>query len=179
MRKMQIGVIGSMADLNYSKDFEAAAERVGELIAEQGATLLFGAEKDGDSLSAAACRGAKRKGGLTVAISYGKEKDPAAENADVYIPTGLERGGGREFVLMLACDAVIALSGGSGTLNELTVAYMAGIPTVALKGLGGWGDKLADQFLDDRKRQKVIAATTAEEAVDIACREAKGRLHLP
>ena len=172
MRRFQIGIIGSMADLGYAKEFETIAEEVGTLIAAREGILLFGAEKDADSLSAAACRGAKSKNGLTVAIAYGKEKDILQSDADIILPTGMERGGGREFVLVLGCDAVIALSGGSGTLNELTIAYMADIPMVVLKGLGGWSDKLADQFIDSRNRRKVLAASTPEEAVDIAFREA-------
>jgi uncharacterized protein (TIGR00725 family) len=172
MRKFQIGVMGSMADLNYAKEFERIAERIGELIAERDGILFFGAEKDADSLSTAACRGAKRKNGLTIGITYGKGKDIWQKDADVIIPSGLERGGGRELVLVLGCDAVIALSGGSGTLNELTVAYQADIPMIVVKGLGGWGDKLADQYFDSRERRKVIGAHTAEEAVEIAFREA-------
>lgn len=173
MRKFQIGVMGSMADLNYSKEFEAAAERMGELIAERGGILIFGAEKDTDSLSTAACRGAKKKGGLTVGVTYGKHKDIVQNDADVIIPSGLERGGGREFVLVMACDAVIAISGGSGTINELSVAYQADIPMVALTGFGGWADELADRYFDGRNRRKVIAARTPEEAVEIAFKEAE------
>lgn len=173
MRKFQIGVMGSMDDLKYTNEFAQIAERVGELIAENGAILFFGAEKDADSLSTAASRGAKRKGGLTVGVTYGKRKDIFQKDADIIIPTGLERGGGREFVLALCCDAVIALSGGSGTLNELAVAYQADIPMVAIKGLGGWADKLADQYFDGRERRKVIGADTPEEAVKIALEEAE------
>jgi len=172
MRKLQIGVMGSCADLNYSKEVELAAERIGELIAEKEGILLFGAEKDVDSLSTAACRGAKRKNGLTVGITYGKGKDIVEKNADIIIPTGLERGGGRELVLVLACDAVIAISGGSGTLTELAIAYQADIPMVALKGFGGWADKIAGEFLDARNRRKVLLASSPEEAVELAFSEA-------
>jgi uncharacterized protein (TIGR00725 family) len=161
-----------MADLNYAKEFEAVAERIGELVAEQEGILFFGAEKDADSLSTAACRGAKKKGGLTVGITYGKGKDIRQEDADIIIPSGLERGGGRELVLILGCDAVIAMSGGSGTLNELTIAYQADIPMVAVRGMGGWADKLADTYFDGRNRHKVIGTNTPEEAVMIAFREA-------
>ena len=173
MRKLQIGVMGSMADLNYTKEFELAAEKIGELIAEKGGILFFGAEKDADSLSTAACRGAKKKGGLTVGVTYGKGKDIWQKDADIIIPTGLERGGGREMVLVLACDVVISISGGSGTLNELVVAYQANIPMVALQGFGGWSENVADQYFDARHRQKVWSAKTPEEAVEIAFREAK------
>ena len=58
-RKFQIGVMGSAADLKYSKEVERAAYEVGRLIVEEDGILFFGAEKDSDSLSTAACRGAK------------------------------------------------------------------------------------------------------------------------
>ncbi|MBI2268535.1 MAG: LOG family protein [Candidatus Blackburnbacteria bacterium] len=174
MRKLQIGVMGSCADLKYSKRVEGLAERVGELIAESGNIMVFGAEKDLNSLSTAACRGAKRKEGLTVGITYGKHKNIFEKGVDVVIASGLERGGGREFVLSLSCDAIIAISGGSGTLNELVVAYQADIPMVALRGTGGWADKLADQYFDARQRRKVLGSDTPEEAVKIAIKEARG-----
>ena len=153
MRKFQIGVMGSCADLQYSKDVENAAEKLGELIAQQDGILFFGAEKDVDSLSTAACRGAKKHGGLTVGITYGKGKDIMEKEADIIIPCGLERGGGRELVLVLSCDAIITISGGSGTLTETAIAYQADIPMIALKGFGGWSDKLADTYLDGRERK--------------------------
>lgn len=172
-RKLQIGVIGSTADLRYGEEAEHAAESIGKLIAKKGGILFFGAEKDADSLSTAACRGTKSEKGITVGVTYGKRKDIWQKDADIIIPCGIERGGGREFVLVLACDAVIAISGGSGTLNELSVAYQADIPMIALKGFGGWADELSDKYFDNRKRRKVIPAETPEEAVEIAFREAE------
>ncbi len=177
MKKLQIGIMGSAADLNYSKTAEEMAERVGTLVAEHGAILVFGAEKDSDSLSTCACRAANKAGGISVGVTYGKDKDIWGEDAPtVLIPCGLERGGGREFTLVLSCDAVIALSGGSGTLTEMAIAYQANIPVVCLAGLGGWADKLADTFLDDRKRLRFLKATTPEEAVEMALTQAKNRL---
>ena len=174
MRKLQIGVMGSAADLKYTKKIEEVAEKVGKLIAQAGAVMVFGAEKDCDSLSTAACRGAKKNNGFTVGVTYGKHKDIWEKSADFVVASGSERGGGREFVLALSCDAIIAISGGSGTLNELVVAYQADIPMVAIKGTGGWAEKLADQYFDGRNRRKVIGASTAEEAVKIALTEAVG-----
>lgn len=173
-RKLQIGVMGSAADLQYSKETEQAATELGRLIAENNAVLFFGAEKDVSSLSQAASQGARLAGGTTVGITYGKTFD-VVEEADIVIPTGLERGGGREFVLALCCDAIISISGESGTLNELAVAYQAGIPMVGLTGYGGWTDKLAGQFFDERKRTPVVATTTPKEAVTTALTLAKQR----
>ena len=54
---------------------EEFAEKVGELIAKSGNITVYGAEKDYDSLSTAAARGAKKASGLTVGVTYGKGKD--------------------------------------------------------------------------------------------------------
>lgn len=168
MRKLQIGVMGSCQDLKYPKKIEKLAEEIGYFIAQNKAVLIFGAEKDSDSLSTAACRGAKKAGGLTVGITYGSGLDVLEKNTDVVIATGLVRGGGRELTLGLSCDAIITVSGGSGTLNEIAVAYQANIPVVVLKGTGGWSDKLADTYLDDRKRFKIKSVKTPKEAVKLA-----------
>jgi uncharacterized protein (TIGR00725 family) len=166
-RKLQIGVMGSAADLNYSTELERMAEAIGEEIARAGATLMFGAEKDYDSLSTAACRGAKKAGGLTVGVTYGKGLNDVQEkeNADVIIASAMERGGGRETVLVTSCDGIILISGGSGTLTEAAVAYQANRPMVAMKGTGGWADKLADTYIDGRERLKVESAETPQGAV--------------
>jgi len=169
-RKLQIGVMGSAADLQYAKDIENIAFQIGKIVAEKGHTLVYGAEKDYDSLSTAASRGAKSAGGLTVGVTYGKGMKIWDEegNTDVVIVTGIERGGGREFVLVNSCDAVIAISGGSGTLTELAIAYQSNIPMIVVAGTGGWADKMADQYLDARNRRPCVAVKTAEEAVNKA-----------
>ncbi len=173
-RKLQIGVMGSAADLEYSKKIEELAEEIGYWVAQKGATLVFGAEKDYDSLSTAACRGAKKANGLTVGITYGKGLDIfEKENVDVVIATGLERGGGRELALILSCDAVIALNGGSGTLTEIAIAYQANIPVVVLKNTGGWSEKLGGQFLDKRNRVKIEIAENPKSAVELAIKKVK------
>ena len=170
--------MGSAADLNYEKRLEEIAEELGAEIAKRGGILFFGAEKDYDSLSTAACRGAKRFGGTTVGVTYGKGKDVYEENADIIISCGAERGGPRESVLVLSCDAVISVSGGSGTLTELAVAYQGNIPMVAMRGTGGWSEKMADQYFDGRQRRLVYGADIPKEAVDIAFREGREYLKM-
>lgn len=166
-RKIQIGVMGSAADLNYSKKLEQTAEQIGYLIAKNKATLIFGAEKDYDSLSTAACRGAKRGSGLTIGITYNQGLEIfEKKNVDVIISSGLERGGGRETALVLSCDGIITIGGGSGTLTEIAIAYQANISIVAMKNSGGWSAKLADTYLDDRNKLKIEGVDTAEEAVN-------------
>lgn len=174
-RKLQIGVMGSAADLKYSKKIEKLAFEIGRLVAESGNITVYGAEKDYDSLSTAAARGAKSADGLTVGVTYGKSKNiwDKEGNTDVLIVSGLERGGGREFVLVNSCDAIIIISGGSGTLTEAAIAYQLNIPIVALVGSGGWTDKLASKYIDARKRLKIVPAKTPKQAVNLAIKLAR------
>jgi len=169
MSKLQIGIIGSCSDLEYSKQAVTFAREVGQLIAARQHTLIFGAEKDIQSLPTVAARAAVAAGGRTVGITYEKGLEIFDDkSASVVIATGLVRGGGRETVLMLSCNVVIALAGGSGTLNEICVAYQAGIPVVTVDLFGGWSAKLAGEYLDDRRRYKFVAAHTPSEALQIA-----------
>ncbi len=176
-RKYQIGVMGSAADLNYSKELEQIAFDVGKEIALLGNITVYGAEKDYDSLSTSASRGAKNVGGITVGVTYGKGKDiwDKEGNTDIIISTGMDRGGGREFVLVNSCDAIIAVSGGSGTLTEIAIAYQSNIPTVVIGGTGGWADKLANTYLDNRKRFLIIKEINAKDAVKKVLKELKDR----
>lgn len=166
----QIGVMGSAADLKYGPELKLAAERTGAELARLGCAVIFGAEKDYDSLSTIAALSAKKTGGLTIGITYGKGKEIYNDAATVVIPTGLERGGGREFTLVLSCDAIITIGGGSGTLTEIAIAYQAGIPIIAIDGTGGWSERLSGKYLDDRERVMVTAAKTPEEAARTAYR---------
>lgn len=167
-RKIQIGVIGSCADLNYSKKIEKLAKEVGFWIAKSKAVLIFGAEKDTDSLSMVACRSVKNNDGLCIGITYGKDFGVVKNMADIIIVSGMERGGGRELTLVLSCDVIIAIGGGSGTLNEIAIAYQANIPVIALQRTGGWSEKLVGKYIDNRKRIKIESAKTPKEAVKMA-----------
>lgn len=160
--------MGSAADTLYSDEIAKMAKQVGEFIAKSGNITIYGAEKDYDSLSTAAARGAKKENGLTVGVTYGKGKDIYDKdgNTDVVICSGMERGGGREFVLVNSCDGVIALSGGSGTMTEMLIAYQLNIPVVVIENTGGWTEKMAGEYFDSRKRMKAEGVKTPKEAVD-------------
>jgi len=85
----------------------------------------------------------------------------------------MERGGGREFVLVNSCDGIIAVSGGSGTMNEMLVAYQLNIPIVVIKGTGGWADKMAGKYFDSRKRMKAVPTANPKKAVEKILKLAK------
>ena len=75
----------------------------------------------------------------------------------------------------MSCDVVIAISAGSGTLNEMVVAYQAGIPIIVIDKFDGWAKTLADKYFDSRKRLKCIRARSAKEAVSKAIQEVNNK----
>ena len=74
MKKIQIGIMGSAADLNYDVETEKFAKELGRLIAESGNILVYGAEKPYSSLSTNAAMECSKNGGITVGICSGKDK---------------------------------------------------------------------------------------------------------
>ena len=169
MKKLQIGIMGSAADLKYSDEALAFGKELGKLIAESNNILVYGAEKEYTSLSTEAAKVATKNGGITIGVAGGKSKKIFGKfRPTVLINSGLEIGGGREFTLVLSCDVIIAISGGSGTLTEMAIAYQAGIPIIVVDKFGGWAEKLSDKYLDDRNRLKCVRVSSPKEALDKA-----------
>ncbi|MCK5239730.1 MAG: TIGR00725 family protein, partial [Candidatus Thorarchaeota archaeon] len=112
-----ISVIGGAN--SDSKALELA-ELVGEAIARRGAALVCGGL---GGVMEAACKGAKKQGGLTIGLLPTLEKEHANDFIDIAIPTGL--GYARNFLVARTGDAVIAISGSAGTLSEMAIAWFS------------------------------------------------------
>jgi len=149
---MMLAVIGSAS----CDDLVAAqAEAVGREIARRGAVLVCGGR---GGVMEAACRGAKAEGGTTVGILPGPDRGAANPYVDVPIVTGL--GEARNAVVVRAADAVIAISGGYGTLSEIGLAFKMGRPVV---GLDTW-----ELYQGGRPVGAVQAAEGPAQAVELA-----------
>src|SRR6185369_5542603 len=107
-----------------------AAEEAGAAVAEAGAGLVCGGL---GGVMEAACRGARSRGGLTLGLLPGSDRDAANGWVVVAVPTGL--GEARNALVVRAADAVVAIGGGWGTLSEIALALRAGVPVV---GVGTW-----------------------------------------
>lgn len=106
----------------------AAAERVGELVAEAGAVLVCGGL---GGVMEAAARGASGRGGLTIGILSGERASESNPAITIPVPTGL--GEARNVVVVRASQAVIAIAGGWGTLSEAAFCLKLGVPLVLLR----------------------------------------------
>ncbi|HEY7017000.1 MAG TPA: hypothetical protein VH297_00910 [Gaiellaceae bacterium] len=143
MAGVQVAVIGSGAE------HEGRAEEVGRLLAERGCTVVTGGL---GSVMAAAARGAKSAGGVTIGVLPGESRAAASEWIDHVVVTGV--GHARNLAVVASGDAVIAVGGQWGTLAEIGFARVLGRPVVILDP--GWE-------LDGVER-----AATAAEAVELA-----------
>jgi len=139
----QVAVIGSGAE------WEGAAEEVGRLLAQRGCTVVTGGL---DEVMAAAHRGAKSAGGVTVAILPGESRDAANPWADHVVVTGI--GHARNLAVAASGDAVIAIGGSYGTLAEMAFALRLRRRVVALDG--------------SPEVEGALRAATPAEAVDLA-----------
>jgi uncharacterized protein (TIGR00725 family) len=154
---VQIAVIGGGEG---TEEALSAAEVVGSELAGAGAIVVCGGL---DGVMAAACRGAKSRGGTTVGVL--PETDPLAANpwVDVVIPTGL--GEARNVIVVRSAGAVVAIDGEYGTLSEMALALRTGIPVI---GLATWSLVRPDQELDTGIEVVDDPLTAATRAIDRA-----------
>ncbi len=180
---LQVGVIGSAGSEEYKKGWrmpkglKPTVRRIGQLLGDKGATIVTGG--GGGIMSEVSKEGIKR-GSITIGLFNTFNDIGLGDIYTVGITTGMFEGG-PEYLLPLCSDVIIAISGGAGTLNELTVAYRNRVPVVLLKGYGGWVDRLIPKlfngrYLDERERTPFFTASTPEEAVKIALKEGDKRL---
>jgi uncharacterized protein (TIGR00725 family) len=107
---------------------EAAwAEEAGAAIADAGAVLVCGGL---GGVMEAACRGARSRGGTTVGLLPGSDREDANGWVLLAIPTGL--GEARNALIVRAADALVAIGGAWGTLSEIALALKAGKPVIGL-----------------------------------------------
>ncbi len=122
---MIISVIG---DSSCDKEIYGIAEITGKLIAKKGHILFTGGL---GGVMEGASKGAKEAGGLTVGILPGLSREEANRYIDVPVTTGLSHA--RNVIIARSADALIAISGGYGTLSEIAIALKLGKPVIGIK----------------------------------------------
>lgn len=145
--KYKICISGAADTGHCAIDAPEKAEEMGREIARRGIVLVTGATV---GIPYWAAKGAKEEGGMVIGLS------PAASEAshiktyklptdyhDIIVYTGFEYSG-RNLLLTRSADAVIAICGRMGTLNEFTIAFEDNKPIGVLEGTGGTADELRD-----------------------------------
>lgn len=167
--KINISVCGSDGDDRDLGSYTLeVAETVGRCIAKRGGVLVCGGR---GGVMKAACKGAREENGITIGIMP-QTKEEANEFVDIAIPTGI--GHKRNFLVVSASDAVIAIGGRWGTLNEISFAMIFDKPLILIKGTGGCVDEIINGNLMQHVESTYHIADSAEEAVDKAFELCRG-----
>jgi uncharacterized protein (TIGR00725 family) len=106
------------------------AEEVGAGLAGLGAVVVTGGL---GGVMEAASRGARSRGGRTLGILPGDDREAANGWVEIAVATGL--GELRNGLVVRASDALVAIGGGHGTLSEVAFALRTGRPVI---GVGTW-----------------------------------------
>jgi uncharacterized protein (TIGR00725 family) len=138
-----------------SDDELALAEEAGAAVASARCGLVCGGL---GGVMEAACRGARSRGGLTLGLLPGLDREAANGWVIVAVPTGL--GEARNALVVRAADAVVAIGGGWGTLSEIALALKTGVPVV---GVGTW-----EVARDGEPVPGIVECGDAREAVELA-----------
>ena len=139
-----IGVIGAGS---CNDEIYEMARKVGNGIAKAGAILVCGGL---GGVMEAACRGAYEAGGQTVGILPGPDR--AQANPYVTVPIVTDLGHARNILIVRSSNVLVAVSGGYGTLSEISIALKLGKPLI---GLHTWPDIEGIHYV-----------TTPEDAMD-------------
>lgn len=155
--RIHIAVVGTS---ETDPGTDQVAETVGASLAAAGAVVVCGGL---GGVMAAACRGARSAGGLTVGLLPGL--DPAAANSwvEVVVPTGL--GEARNALVVGSAGAVIAIGGGYGTLSEVALALRRKTPVI---GLTTWALTRPDGVPDTGIMALDDPVVAAAEAIRLA-----------
>lgn len=166
--KLQVGIIGSAGGEEYPKRKPAQkvykiAKAIGQMVAEKGAVVICGGK---GGIMESACQGAKDAKGITVGVVAGNNRGTCNKFVDVEVVSGAVNCSEESLIVSMS-DALIIIGGGAGTLQEITTAYRNNKPMVAITCVDGWGKKLANTYLDDRKKIKILSAQTPQQAIDL------------
>ncbi|HEX9708726.1 MAG TPA: TIGR00725 family protein [Candidatus Thermoplasmatota archaeon] len=156
----RIGVIGGN---RLSPDDYGDAVEVGRLLARAGAVVYCGGMA---GAMEAVCKGVAQEGGTSVGILPGD--DPAAANPHVKVPVATGMGYARNYIIVHSSEALIAIGGSEGTLNEMAAALNLGRTVVCLRS---WEvDRLGRM-----ERGRIAHAMSPDEAVRAALEAAASR----
>lgn len=154
---MRIAVFCS-SSANIDPDFVKTTAKLGRWAGENGHDIVFGG--CGLGLMETVAAAARQAGGRTVGVipEVMTRSGRASDNVDVTIPC--DNLSDRKELMLARADAIVALPGGIGTLDEIfTVAASATVgyhsKPVILYNMKGFWNSLTT-FLDELDRQGVL-----------------------
>lgn len=162
--KQIIAVIGN-ANIENDIEKQKISFELGKLIIDNGFILATGGF---GGVMEYASKGARKSKNYTENSIIGVLPDYNSDNANKYIDIAIPTGFGlaRNLMLISMSNAVIAVGGGSGTLNEISASWQMNKLIIGLQ-VNGWSKKLCGKALDERRNDIIFCAKNAQEAIDL------------
>jgi uncharacterized protein (TIGR00725 family) len=155
------GIVSVIGASEIDAKTEELTVEVGRLLAKNKYIVSCGGLT---GVMEAVCKGAKQENGLTIGIIPHKNKSVANKYVDIAIPVPFSQA--RNIVVVLAGEVCVAIGGKAGTLTEMALAWIYEKPIVALANVEGWSAKLANQKLDDRRKDIIYEAKNPQEIIE-------------
>ncbi len=122
-------IVGVMGPATCDAGISALAGELGRRLAEAGYTVLCGG---GAGAMEAVARGASEAGGLTIGILRGHDERETRPNDFIQIALYSGISHARNLMNVLSSEAIVAISGGYGTLSEIALALSNNRPVILL-----------------------------------------------
>ncbi len=159
---MRIAIIGSNRG---NEKLNAFAFEAGQALMDWGHTIINGGM---GGIMEASAKGAR------TSVSFEEHRliailpvnDPSKGNPYSGVKIATHLGTGRNYMIILNSNAVLAIGGGAGTLNEIATAWELKRPIAAFVGAGGWSERLAGTSIDSRRSDRISPVHSISELED-------------
>ncbi len=152
--------IGVLGGANPKDEYLSIAYDVGRLLAKNGCIVLCGGL---DGVMKETARGVKDEHGVSIGILPGPGREEANGYLTYTLPTAI--GYMRNFLIVRAAEALIAIDGSNGTISEESFAISEGRDVIGIDSL---------ELKKTREREgNYIKAKNAEDAVEKVLESAK------
>ncbi|MHA2032346.1 MAG: TIGR00725 family protein [Candidatus Kariarchaeaceae archaeon] len=149
----RIAIIGS-SDKRCTTSQLETAEKLGKELVDKGYKIINGGM---GGIMEATAKGASKSKNYTTSSVIGILNTSTKSQGNKYstIRLSTDLGTGRNRLIILNSDAVIAIGGRAGTFNKLGLALEFGKPIGAFSNLGGWSSKLAGVEIEDSPKLNI------------------------
>ncbi|RMG32689.1 MAG: TIGR00725 family protein [Methanobacteriota archaeon] len=159
---MRVAIIGS----NQGNEIlNAFAYRAGRFLMDEGHTIINGGM---GGIMEASAKGAHSSPSFEPhrLIAILPLENPSKGNAHSGVKIATHLGKGRNYLIILNAEAVLAIGGGAGTLNEMATAWELNRPIAAFVGGGGWSEELAGKSIDSRRKDTIYPVHSIDDLRD-------------
>ncbi len=150
---MRIAIIGANKNIASKNQLDFAYD-LGKTLVDNGYDLINGGMSGVMEYTAKGARASdKFNRGSLIAFLPSTDVSKGNEYTGIKLVTHL--GYGRNRLIIMNSDVVVAIGGGAGTLNEITLAWEMGKKICAYTEGNGWSTKMAGITIDIRRDDKI------------------------